>query len=74
MLIKKWSYLGVCAPCFESVKSAFQITFVHGSCTWKDAGPLQVKYLVNAEKFKRNLQSDLLILLTERVPLWVNNV
>ena len=25
---------------------------------WKDAGPL---YLVNAEKFKRNLQSDPLI-------------
>jgi len=26
--------------------------------TWKDAGPLQVKFLVIAEKFKCNLQSD----------------
>ena len=29
--------------------------------TWADAGPLKVKYLVNAEKLKLNLQSDPLI-------------
>ena len=31
--------------------------------TWQDAGPLKVKYLVKAEKFKLNLQSDALKIL-----------
>jgi len=60
------SHVLVHVPCFESVKSGLKFQFVHGYPsvvagvlhTWKDAGPLKVKYLVNAGNFERNFQSN----------------
>ena len=47
----------VCSPAKHET-----LHYMKKTKSWEDAGPLQVKYLVNAEPFEHNLQNEPLIL------------